>query len=386
MTRVLIIQAQMKHYRLPFFTQLNEALKRDGIELNVAYSPPHGVHATLKENAELPRDWRHNVKGHWLLGTMIYQSLWREIARADLVITGHENKYVMNLWLFLLSTLGLKRVALWGLGECMEEDKSRLANWLREKSLKRVNWYFAYTDGVVPYLRQHGMPADRVTVVQNAVDTRGLHSTLESISEGEIKEAMAKLGISTEPVGIYCGVLEPTKHVRFLVAAARLIRQRIPGFQLLIVGGGPDSPWVENAAAEDSWVHYLGPKFGREKAIALRMADLFVLPGRVGLAVLDSFAAGLPLFTTDLVIHGPEVSYLRDGENGRKTTHDLQAYADAVVQSLETPSLMAKLRQGAVAARSRYTIEAMVENFGTGIKQCLASSVSVPGRVSSSCQ
>ena len=37
---------------------------------------------------------------------MIYQPLWREITPVpDLVITGHENKYLMNSWLFLLSSL-----------------------------------------------------------------------------------------------------------------------------------------------------------------------------------------------------------------------------------------------------------------------------------------
>jgi glycosyltransferase involved in cell wall biosynthesis len=283
----------------------------------------------------------------------------------------------MNLWLFLLSTFRLKKVALWGLGQVMEEDKSSLANWLREKSVKAANWYFTYTDGSIPFLRKQGMSAERITPVQNAVDTRGLSKTLESINESEIKEARAKIAVSEGPVGIYCGNLDPTKHVPFLISAARLIRQRVPKFQLLIVGDGPDRPWIEIAAKENPWVHYLGPKFGREKAIALRMADVFVLPGRVGLAVLDSFAAGLPLFTTDLAIHGPEVSYLSDRENGRKTIHDIQAYADAVVEALNTPSLMAKLRQGAVAARSRYTIEAMVENFRTGVKRCLDSSNSV---------
>jgi glycosyltransferase involved in cell wall biosynthesis len=377
MPKVLIIQFQVMHYRVPFFAQLYSKLEEDGIELVVAYSPPNRAHALRKDSADLPKEFGCKVKGYWFADRLLYQPLWSQIRSADLVITGNENKYLMNLWLFLLSTFRLKKVALWGLGQVMEEDKSSLANWLREKSVKAANWYFTYTDGSIPFLRKQGMSAERITPVQNAVDTRGLSKTLESINESEIKEARAKIAVSEGPVGIYCGNLDPTKHVPFLISAARLIRQRVPKFQLLIVGDGPDRPWIEIAAKENPWVHYLGPKFGREKAIALRMADVFVLPGRVGLAVLDSFAAGLPLFTTDLAIHGPEVSYLSDRENGRKTIHDIQAYADAVVEALNTPSLMAKLRQGAVAARSRYTIEAMVENFRTGVKRCLDSSNSV---------
>jgi glycosyltransferase involved in cell wall biosynthesis len=372
MPRVLIIQAQMKHYRVPLFTRLFEILQRDGIDLRVAYSAPHGLHGTVRDAGELPSHVGHEVKGHWLAGRMIYQPLWREIARADLVITGHENKYLMNSWLFLLSALQLKTVALWGLGPCMEEDQSRISHWLREKALTASDWYFGYTTGIVPYLTRHGVSAERITAVQNAVDTGELRKSLESITEGRVQQAKSKLGISSEPVGIYCGILEPTKHVPFLVEATRLVRQRIPTFQLLVVGAGPDRAWLEDTARANPWIHYLGQRFGQEKALALRMADIFVLPGRVGLAVLDSFAAGLPLFTTDIAIHGPEASYLVDGYNGRKTAHNQQAYADAVVEALNSPSLLGRLRQFALATASDYTIEAMAENFRRGIKQCLA--------------
>ena len=108
------------------------------------------------------------------------------------------------------------------------------------------------------------------------------------------------------------------------------------------------------------------------------MADIFVLPGRVGLAILDSFAAGLPLFTTDIAIHGPEASYLIDGFNGRKTAHRLQAYADAVVEVLRSSFLLERLRQSALETAAEYTIEAMAENFRHGIKQCLALRGSTP--------
>jgi len=372
MPRVLIIQAQMKHYRIPLFIRLHEILQQDGIELRVAYSAPHGVHNIVRDDGELPPEFGRKVTGHWLAGKIIYQPLWSEIAHADLVITGHENKYLMNSWLFLLSALQLKTVALWGLGPCMEEDQSRFSHWLREKALTATDWYFGYTSGIVPYLTQHGVAADRITAVQNAVDTTDLRKNLESIRADDIAQEKSRLGIANGPVGIYCGILEPTKHVPFLVEASRLIRQKVPDFQLLIVGSGPDRKWVEDEVRSNPWIQYLGQKFGREKALALLMADIFVLPGRVGLAVLDSFAAGLPLFTTDLSIHGPEASYLIDGYNGRKTAHRLTSYANAVIDALQSPSLLANLRRNALETASHYTIEAMAENFHHGIRKCLA--------------
>ena len=114
----------------------------------------------------------------------------------------------------------------------------------------------------------------------------------------------------------------------------------------------------------------MGSQFGRESAMLYRIADVFLLAGTAGLAIVDSFAAGLPLIATQLPTHPPEISYLRDGENGRLTAHTAAAFADAILEVLTTPELMACLRRGAERAGSQYTIEAMVENYRAGINQC----------------
>jgi glycosyltransferase involved in cell wall biosynthesis len=102
------------------------------------------------------------------------------------------------------------------------------------------------------------------------------------------------------------------------------------------------------------------------------MADVFLLPGAVGLAILDSFAAGLPLLTTELPDHGPEISYLSPGSNGLITAHDPQSYADATIDLLRSPQKLARLRSGAIASSSLHSIENMAENFRLGILDCLS--------------
>ena len=59
---------------------------------------------------------------------------------------------------------------------------------------------FGYTSGIVPYLTQHGVSADRITAVQNAVDTGELRKSLGSITEDEVDQAKSRLGIATGPV------------------------------------------------------------------------------------------------------------------------------------------------------------------------------------------
>ena len=157
-----------------------------------------------------------------------------------------------------------------------------------------------------------------------------------------------------------------------LIEAARLVKQKCPEFHLVVIGNGPERPWLENAIAGEPWIHYLGSKFGRESALYYKMADMFLLSGTAGLAVVDSFAAGLPLLVTDLPTHPPEISYVVDGENGRIAPHEAAAFAASIVETLSDPGTMERLRRGARDSSTRYTIEAMVDNYSTGIKRCLA--------------
>lgn len=373
MPRVLIIQAEMKHYRVPFFTKLHEALRQDGIELAIAYSAQNRKQASRGDSAELPPEIGREVPGYWFADRFLYQSLWKEVFSADLVIVGNENKYIINPFLLLLSALRLKTVAFWGLGPNMHPDRTAFSEWIKEKMVTSVDWWFAYTETVADYLRQHGMPADRISNVQNATDTVDLRRQLSEISDDEAAQAKKALtGSDSSKIGIYCGFLGEIKAIPMLVEAAHLVRQLCPGFHLVIVGNGPDRKWLEQAIAGDPWVHYMGSQFGRESAMLYKIADVFLLAGTAGLAIVDSFAAGLPLIATDLPTHPPEISYLRDRENGRLTAHNAAAFADAVVEVLATPELMACLRRGAERAGSQYTIEAMVENYRAGVNQCLA--------------
>jgi glycosyltransferase involved in cell wall biosynthesis len=254
----------------------------------------------------------------------------------------------------------------------MHPDRSAFSEWIKEKMVATVDWWFAYTETVADYLRQHGMEADRITNVQNATDTVELRRQLSEIQDDEAMLAKTALtGSAGSKVGIYCGLLGEIKAIPMLIEAARLVRQRCPDFHLVIVGNGPDRSWLQQAIAGDAWIHYMGSKFGRDSAMLYRIADVFLLAGTAGLAIADSFAAGLPLIATYLPTHPPEVSYLYDGENGKITPHTASAFADAVVEVLTKPALMATLRHGAALAGSKYTIEAMVENYRAGVNQCL---------------
>jgi glycosyltransferase involved in cell wall biosynthesis len=254
----------------------------------------------------------------------------------------------------------------------MHPGRSPLAEWIKDQFFTKVDWWFAYTATIADYLRRKGMPADRITTVQNATDTTELRRLMNSISEEEVAEAkIALTGSANAQIGFYCGMMQKIKSIPFLIETARLVKRRCPEFHLVLIGSGPERAWLEKAIADDDWIHYLGSKYGRESALYYRMADLFLLGGTAGLAVVDSFAAGLPLLATELPTHPPEISYIENGRNGLLAPHDATAFGEAIAATLSSHATMARLRAGALESSTQYTMEAMVDNYVNGVKACL---------------
>ena len=375
MVRVLFTHPQIKQYRVPFFTRLHAVLVQDGIDMKVAYSGPPEADKQKRDNVELPEEVSIKVPGYWVLGgRLFYQALLQHALEADLVIAEQAIKNIHSYALILSRMTGHGRLAFWGLGRNNDLGHSKLSEWLRPCIARRADWWFTYTKGTSDWLVQNGVAREKITVMQNSTDTRGFAAQIESIPEERVNQARQELGIAPgSRVGIYCGILAPDKGIAILFEAARVVRERVPNFHLLVLGGGSESTRIQQAALQAPWIHCLGPKFDGDKALFFKMSDCFLLPGRVGLAILDSFAAGLPLFTTNISFHGPEVEYLEEGVNGRMTENTVEAYAESIAEVLSNPARLENLKSGARKAAERYSIEAMVENCRQGIVRCVGA-------------
>lgn len=371
--RVLIIQSQMKQYRVPFFCRLHEALEGDGIHLTVAHSDPVADELGKADNAELPGNVGLKVQGHWLFDNrLLYQSLWKPAGNAHLVVIEQANKYLANSLLLGLSRLKLKRVAFWGHGRNRQGDPESLSERVKRHTIKWVDWWFAYTEGVRDYVAALGYPPERITVVYNSIDTSEFGRVLANITLDEVCLARQRLSISQDAkVGLFCGGLYADKHLHFLFEACAQVRRRMSDFHLVVIGGGVEHEKVRAVAQDRSWIHYLGPLFGVEKATYFRLADIFLMPGLVGLGILDSFVAQLPIITTSVPIHSPEIDYLESGTNGFIVNPDARHYAEAIIHVLRTPELLWRLRLGAQESARRYSMEAMVHNFRSGLVKAL---------------
>jgi glycosyltransferase involved in cell wall biosynthesis len=368
MPSVLIIQEHLPAFRAPFYQRLRSQLESRGIDLKLVFAP-NQRNTFLKGQL----DWATAVPIRWL-GPLAWQPVLHHARKADLVIVQQESKYAVNPLLQLLAKCGGTPVAYWGHGRNFQSPgSSALTACFKNFLATKVHWWFAYNDLSARVVRDLGFPEDRITSVGNAIDTAGLIERKNSLTPQELASVRAELGLISENVAVYTGGLYPNKRIKFLLDAAILIRAAIPDFELIVIGDGPDRDRVSAAASIHPWIHDVGPKNDKDKVPYWALAKLLLMPGLVGLVVVDSFALGVPLVTTDFPYHSPEIDYLKNGINGLLIPcgQSTENYASAVTELLAEPARLERLRNGALASASTHTVENMANNFAAGIIQAI---------------
>jgi glycosyltransferase involved in cell wall biosynthesis len=362
MRRVIIIQELLAQYRKAFYEQLRGELRNRGTDLDLVHGRATGARAAQSDEIRLP--WSRIVTNRRLrlgpLGTGIWQPALRIARQSDLVVVEHANRQLLNY--LLLGARATRRgpiVAFWGHGANLQAANSaapqeRLKRWTANKP----DWWFAYTKGSAARVEHAGFPPDRITVVQNSIDTSVYRKTTVERSPKRC---------------VYVGGLHKYKRIDFLLEAAKETARRIPDFQLVIVGDGEERALVANAARQYQWLDYRGALFDVEKARATASSSLMLMPGLVGLGVVDAFAAQTPIVTTDIPWHSPEFEYIAPGENGDVLPANTTPvrFGARVAELLGDEAGMAALRAGCADSASRYTVEAMVANFSAGVIHAL---------------
>jgi glycosyltransferase involved in cell wall biosynthesis len=374
MKQVVIAQPRLTRYREPLFEALRHRCQAMGIDLHLVHGQTGTQDKQKRDEGHLP--WAHRVNNRIITiagRELVWQSMPKVVSNADLTIITQENRLLSNYPLLLSRLWSPRRVAYFGHGANFQSaHPDGLREGWKRFLLTRVDAWFGYTERSREILLAAGYPDERITVLNNAIDTRAFRAQLDGVTVEMLKAQRIKVGAGeTAPIGLFCGSLYADKRLAFLIAAAERIRAAIPDFQLLIVGDGPARGELETLVAHKPWIHMLGALHGPDKAACFRLANIVLNPGLVGLHILDAFCAGLPLVTTAEASHSPEIAYLEPGRNGFLVTGDATRYGDEVIALLRQPQRLAEACSEALAAARCYTLDAMVNNFADGIARCI---------------
>ena len=194
--------------------------------------------------------------------------------------------------------------------------------------------------------REPGVPAD-VVVIRNGVD-------LSSFTPSTLP--------SGPPTVVVVARMRPEKgHDLFLRAFRRTVDE-VPTARAILVGGGPSSGQVHRTSAElglEHAVSFVGevadprPYLARAHVVALSSPHEG-FPN----ALLEGMASGRAVVATSV---GGVPELVRDGLDGRLTSCDAQAFADALSGLLTDPAACVRMGEAARARALGFTWDDVVD-------------------------
>ncbi len=258
-------------------------------------------------------------------------------------------------WLLLmLRWFGLLPVSVvvFGFGSRDSSVLERIRNWLVVRRSKMADHVLTYMQAGRDHQVSHGADPARVTVLGNATNTETLRKEL--LSQPFIVRSPGSANV------LFIGRLVSEKGVQDLPLLADALH---PRHRLRVVGDGP----LMHLLTTTSGMEVVGPAVDdRDLARHLAWADLVVLPGRVGLTVVDALVAGVPVATRSRNPYGaqsPEFTLLEDGVNSMLIREpDGQRFAEAVRRLIDA-GLHEVLAPGAQQSGGRLSSTTMAERY-----------------------
>lgn len=244
----------------------------------------------------------------------------------------------------------------------------------------KADHYVAVSKGVKhDMIKYYNLEENRVSVIYNpVVNNEMLEASKEEVSHDWFKDD------KNVPAIIGMGRIHPQKGFEELIEAFSIVRNSISA-KLLIFGSACSPAYMEDLKKKTRNMNLSQdvefPGFVDNPFKYLSRASLFVLSSKYeGLpaVLIQAMACGCPVVSTDCP-SGPE-EILENGKYGKLVeVGNAKKLAEAMLETLDTPSDKSKLRQRALAFSfekpvSQYTelIKSFLQNKQTGIVDSLS--------------
>ena len=236
---------------------------------------------------------------------------------------------------------------------------AELAGQAEHETLTAADLVLAVSAPLRDYVIGLGVPAERVEVMANGIDT-GLFAPAPAC-----EAARARWGVGAGPVLGFVGGLRPWHGVRAFPELLERLTGRHPGLQLVIAGDGPLRQELAAAFAArrlDSHVVFTGTVAHEDIPDVVRLFDVALAPYDESdhlfyfspLKLFEYMGCGVPVVATAI---GQIADVVRHDENGLLyRPGDLDGLAAACDRLLDDPSRRARLGQAAAdTVRRQFT-------------------------------
>jgi len=237
-----------------------------------------------------------------------------------------------------------------------------VADFIRRAVLRRFDGVMCYGQSARKDLLRLGLPASRIFVAQNSIDTDRIFTDRDALmAEGERLKRVH--GLDGRRIVLYCSSMFPKKRQMDLVEAWPMLRERFPDLVLVFVGGGEMLEAVRARAKEvdPERILVLGRVAEGVDYHWIAACDIAVQCGGLGLAINQYLAFGKPALVADEP--GVDGELVLDGVTGfRYRKGDPAALAQAIVRILDDPATTRRVAErGRELVRTSGSIDRMVD-------------------------
>jgi glycosyltransferase involved in cell wall biosynthesis len=356
MKRVMLISNEVMHYRVSVYNYFQSRFREQGFEWIVR------ADKLQKEN---PYDIRFDLK------TIPFRfSLYREEinrTRPDVVILF---LHLKDLIIFpLVYWLKFKNipVLLWTKGANLDAPNDILSKAVYHHLHTVSDGLILYSRNELPLLKKRNH--HKVTYANNTINYHEFPNI--ELSKEDIK---GEYNIKFKKVALFAGRMDVgggRKKVSHAIKIFKAIDN--PDYGLVLVGSGFKDE-LKNEMNEKNTT-YLGEVHdGKNMKISkiFKMADIFLIPGHVGLGINQAFYWGLPV-VTEKGPQPPEIHYLINGRNGYIVEeNDLEGLRTKVLYLLENDQERIRLGENAKKdILENASIEGMFNGFLQNIQRVL---------------
>ncbi|PYN57063.1 MAG: hypothetical protein DMD94_05505 [Candidatus Rokuibacteriota bacterium] len=362
MTRVALIHAgKIPHYRVPIYGYLSSYLRRYGFDLTVVsdgieVGNPHIVDFQC---TEMP-----------LSAFSIARFIYRRQVEVIIDYMELRHSYLFPTYLIAKGIMR-RKIVYWGQGCDLAATDAVLKNLAYRSELAMCDAIILYADHLKKYVprRFH----KKLFVANNTLHLgyRGLPTDVQK------EDILQKYGIKTRKNIICVGRIQKRKRLERLFEA--FVHMNRPDVGLILVGPDPDRI-LEKFTGDN--IYKLGSLYGDAKFDILSSADVYCLPGAVGLSIVDAFHCGLPFVTED-GDESAEMMYLKNGVNGFITPRgNIAELAHTLRLLIDDNALRRRLSD---AARREVADNGNIDKLAAGFRDALdyvigrVGGVPVPG-------
>ncbi len=326
MKTILLLYPDMLFYKISIFNKLSVFLEQRGYKLIIWYrkinDPNNECNFIYVQNTPMTLKNYRKVIDEYKIDAVI-----------NILFKSDPGYYFYMASIFKTRILKIP-IIFYGHGIDKQKDQ-----WWRNILYNLI--YFLF-DGIILYT-----PAEKaklwrcfhskITFANNTLD-------IEKVNIRENKDKIkSRYKINSPKIILTTGRLQGRKKIEILRDIFIQNYKNSLDVGWLIVG--PDlSDEVKHSINGSNNIYYLGPIYEKKKmAEIFSIADLYCVPGALGLGIVEAFYWGLPVLTL-AVNHGPEAYYLKNGVNSliAKDEHELKQMIQEMLNNDDKRSLFSE--------------------------------------------